>query len=456
MNPVVTTTKPKKLCLVTFGCQMNKLDSELILGRFAAQGYEFTESYDDASVVLFNTCSVRGHAEDKVYSRVGDVKRLKKDRPDLVLGIVGCMAQREGEDVFGQAPSVDLVCGTREFGRLPELVEEFREGRRRVLAVAETPQVDIERDVRVRPDKHHAFVVVMRGCDMSCSFCIVPTTRGPVQSRPIAEIEAEVRRLAADGVKEITLLGQTVDAYGYDLPGKVRLSSLLYRLADIDGILRISLITLHASYVGEDFIEAMATIPKMKRYLPLPAQSGSERMLKAMNRGYSLDRYREKIAKLREAVPGIEFASDWIVGFPGETDEDFEMSLRTLQEIGYLHGYVFQFSPRPGTVAGESMKDDVPDSVKKERNARLLEAQEESSFQRNQMQIGNTLDVLVEGPHERFAGLWRGRAQANHMVHFSAGAPVAAGELVRVKIEAASPHNVVGRMEVPTTLTAGR
>lgn len=438
----------QKLCLVTFGCQMNKLDSELILGRFAAKGYGFTENAEEASVVLFNTCSVRGHAEDKVYSRVGDVRRLKKDRPDLVLGIVGCMAQREGEDVFAQAPAVDLVCGTREFGRLPELVEEYREGRRRVLAVAETPQVDIERDVRVRPDKHHAFVVVMRGCDMSCTFCIVPTTRGPVRSRTIEEIVLEVRRLAADGVKEITLLGQTVDAYGYDLPGKIRLSSLLYRLAEIDGIERISLITLHASYVGDDFIEAMASIPKMKRYLPLPAQSGSERMLRLMNRGYTLDRYREKIAKLRAAVPGIEFSSDWIVGFPGETDEDFEASLAVLKEIGYLHGYVFQFSPRPGTVAGENMKDYIPDEVKKERNRIILEVQEESSLQRNHLQIGNTLQVMVEGPHERFPGIWRGRGQSNHFVYFTTPHPVESGSIVPVRIESASPHNVSGQLVV--------
>ncbi len=443
MSSTLIAKDTKKLCLVTFGCQMNKLDSELIQGRFKEAGYGFTESYEDASVILFNTCSVRGHAEDKVYSRVGALKPLKKDRPELVIGIAGCMAQREGEEVFDRSSAIDIVCGTREFGRLPELVEEFRENKKRILATSENLEVRIDRDPRVRPTPAHAYIVAMRGCDMTCTFCIVPTVRGPVRSRPMEEILEEARSLAADGVKEITLLGQTVDAYGYDLPGKVRLSTLLYQLAEIEGVTRISLITLHSSYVGDDFIEAMANIPKMKKFLPLPAQSGSEQMLKAMKRGYNLDRYREKIAKLRAAVPGIEFSSDWIVGFPGETDQDFEDTLSFLKEIDFLHSFVFQFSPRPGTVAAEMMTDDIPAEVKSERNQRLLDLQEQVSLGRYVAQIGKTFEVMVEGEHPRFPGLWFGRSQYNHYVYFK-GSGFKPGDLVKVKIESATAHNVSG------------
>lgn len=443
MNSAVLTQNKEKLCLVTFGCQMNKLDSELIQGRFEQRGYAFTEKFEDASVILFNTCSVRGHAEDKVYSQVGTLRELKKERPNLVIGITGCMAQREGEEVFDNAPLVDIVCGTREFGRLPEIVEEFREGRKRVLATSEQRDANIDRNPRVRPVKHHAYVVVMRGCDLSCTFCIVPTVRGPVASRPMQEIVDEVKKLADDGVKEITLLGQTVDAYGYDLPGKVRLSSLLYKLAEVQGIERISLITLHASYVGEDFIEAMGAIPKMQKFLPLPVQSGSESMLKAMKRGYSIERYREKIAKLREAVPGIEFSTDWIVGFPGETDEDFESSVKLLKEIGFLFGFVFQYSPRPGTFAGENLVDNVPQEVKRERNMRLLQVLEDTSFRRTSKQIGQTLNVLVDFKHERFKELWQGKSEYSHLVHFK-GENVKPGQFVKVKIESCSAHSLSG------------
>jgi len=437
-----------KLHLLTFGCQMNKVDSELILGRFLEMGYEATDRLEEAGVVLLNTCSVREHAEERVYSYLGAIRKVKAERPDLVVGVVGCMAQRQGEEVFGRAPFVDVVCGTREFPRLPDLVGEVIEGRRRAIAVAEEPDVEFRRNVAAHAGGPHAFVAVMRGCDLTCTFCIVPTVRGPVQSRAPEAIVEEVRRLVDErGVKQVTLLGQTVNAYGYDRsrgPEAPRLPSLLRSLSAIEGLRRIGLVTLHAAYLTPDLIEAVADLPKVQRFLPLPAQSGSDRILRAMRRGYTVDLYRSRIDRLREAVPEIEIGSDWIVGFPGETEEDIDLSERLLEEIGFVQNFVFKFSPRPGTDAA-AMADDVPESEKRRRNARLLAAAHRVAAGRMRAQVGRVVEVLVEGPSGKDPGRLLGRTSTNLAVRFE-GDRSLAGTLANVRILASATGHLLGAL----------
>ena len=329
---------------------MNKYDSLLAEGRFLAEGYRLTDEMEDADVVLFNTCSVRDHAEERVFSWLGELRGLRARRPDLVVGVMGCMAQRKEDGVFARTDHVDLVCGTRRFQHLPALVEEVRARRSnggdgrpaRVL------DVDMAGDVRVdRSDEPYTggllgYLAVMRGCDLNCTFCIVPTVRGRVKSRPIEELVREARWMVAGGARVITLLGQTVDAYGEDLEappngtgsgrqGRPALADLLRALQEVRGLERIRLVTLHPAYVTPALARAIAECPKVDRFLPLPAQSGSDAVLRRMRRGYTTDLYRSRIETLRAEVPDIELGSDWIVGFPGETEEDFERTLAFLE-----------------------------------------------------------------------------------------------------------------------------
>ncbi len=445
--------------VVTFGCQMNKYDSLLVEGRFAAEGYRLTERPEDADVLLFNTCSVRDHAEERVWSWLGALKQAKERRPELVVGVLGCMAQRAEEAIFGRAGHVDLVCGTREIQRLPELVDELRARRADPERAPGTPArllaTDMASEVRVdRRDEVYAgglcgYLAVMRGCDLNCTFCIVPTVRGRVQSRPVAELVDEARWMVAGGARAITLLGQTIDAYGEDLPapgpsgprgagraGRPALADLLRALQELDGLARIRLITLHPSYVTPALAAAIAECPKVDRFLPLPAQSGSDAVLRRMRRGYTTELYRGRVALLREAVPDLELGSDWIVGFPGESEEDFAASEAFLGEVGFAQSYVFQYDPRPGTRAA-ALADDVPRERKRERNHRLLRRAEEVALGRMRAWIGRTTEAFLEEPSPRRAGTLKGRT-----VH---GLPVSVpgeahevGALVRVRVAEAT------------------
>src|SRR5262245_39569304 len=402
--------------VVTFGCQMNKYDSLLVEGRFRAHGYRLTEELEAADVVLFNTCSVREHAEERVYSWLGELRAAKARRPELVVGVLGCMAQRAEEEVFARAGHVDLVCGTRKIHRLPELVAEVRARRaqslapeeQRLLEVGTDEEVAVERSGEVYAGGVAGYLTVMRGCDLNCSFCIVPRVRGRVQSRPVADLLAEARWMVAGGARVITLLGQTVNAYGEDLrapaPGEERgvgragrpaLADLLYALEGLAGLERIRLVTLHPSYVTRALARAIAECPKVERFLPLPAQSGSDDVLRRMRRGYTRELYRQRVALLRETVPDIELGSDWIVGFPGESESDFAASVSFLEEIGTFQNYVFQYSPRPETRAYE-LADDVPDEVKKARNQALLRVSERVALAAHRLRIGTEQLVFVE------------------------------------------------------------
>ena len=451
-----------RLHVVTFGCQMNKYDSELVEGRFRGRGWSTTADPAEADVVLFNTCSVREHAEERVWSWLGELKRARERRPELVVGVMGCMAQRVEEEIFARAGHVDLVVGTRAFHRLPDLVDEIRErrasgGAGRLAALEMDARPDAPRAGEPWTGGREGFLAVMRGCDLSCTFCIVPTVRGRVLSRPIAEVAEEARWMVAQGAKVITLLGQTVNSYGEDLPapgageprglgrqGRPALADLLYALQGIDGLERIRLITLHPAYVTSALARAIAACDKVERFLPLPAQSGSDEVLRAMKRGYTTDLYRRKAELLREHVSDIELGSDWIVGFPGESERDVEASESFLAEQGFCVTYVFQYDPRPGTKATD-LADDVPREVKRERNNRMLRAGERAGLKRTQAQIGRTLRVIVESESEKRPGQLKGKSQHGMLVSFP-GDTALIGSVVEVIAEDASPYGLAARL----------
>ena len=448
--------------VVTFGCQMNKYDSLLVEGRFRAHGYRLTEELETADVVLFNTCSVREHAEERVYSWLGELRAAKARRPDLVVGVLGCMAQRAEDAIFARAGHVDLVCGTRKIHRLPELVAEVRARRaqslaphaQRLLEVGIEENVGVEREGEDYAGGVSGYLTVMRGCDLNCSFCIVPRVRGRVQSRPVADLLREARWMVAGGAKVITLLGQTVNAYGEDLPaparpgerglgrgGRPSLADLLCALEGLAGLERIRLITLHPSYVTRALARAIAECPKVERFLPLPAQSGSDEVLRRMRRGYTCELYRKRIALLREAVPDLELGSDWIVGFPGESETDFAATNAFLEEIGSIQNFVFQYSPRPETRAHD-LADDVPAEVKKARNQVLLRTSERVALAAHQRRIGSELEVFVEEDLGEGRGV-RGRSLHHLSVSLRDGVELP-GETIRVRVEGASPFGLWG------------
>jgi len=460
-----------RLHVVTFGCQMNKYDSELVEGRFMREGYQTTASIDEADVVLFNTCSVRDHAEERTWSWVGELKRVKEQRPDLVVGVMGCMAQRVEEEVFKRAGHVDLVAGTRQFHLLPRMVQELQERRqapdrfarreRQLLATDMSEDVVVDRAGEEYAGGRHAFLAVMRGCDLNCTYCIVPTTRGRVRSRPIDELVREAEWYASQGVQVLTLLGQTINSYGEDMPrpepgapamrgrqGRPSLADLLERLQGVEGLERVRLITLHPSYVTRPFAEAIRDYDKVERFLPLPAQAGSDEVLKRMKRGYTLDLYRRRADLLREVVPDIELGSDWIVGFCGETDEDFEGSERFLEEQGFLVNYVFKYDPRPSTRADERLVDDIAEAVKKERNQRLLRVAERTQRLRFQRYQGESVPVFVESVSERDERVLLGKTPWGMPISFE-GDGALVGTHVRATVDETTSYGMSARLDAP-------
>jgi tRNA-2-methylthio-N6-dimethylallyladenosine synthase len=440
----------KLLFLETFGCQMNVLDSELVLGSLRRLGWAETPDRAAADMVLFNTCAVREHAEDKVWSRLGEVRREKRRRPDLLVGVLGCMAQEWKEKILRRAPHVDLVVGTRELGEIGRYVAELERERAPIVAADLTRPIDVERDIAVRGERHAAYVTVMRGCDFACTYCIVPTTRGPEISRPIAEIRAEVERLCADGVREVTFLGQTVDSYGKGLERladgrRPDLGDLLEAVHETPGLARIRFITSHPSLMRDSILKRMAALEKVCPYLHMPAQSGSNRVLERMRRGYTVERYREIVDRARSLVPAIEIASDFIVGFPGETEEDFAASERLVREVEFAQAYIFKYSPREGTAA-HACPDDVPEEVKRERNQRLLAAQEEVQRRKHAAMIGRKVEVLCEGRSRNDARRLAGRTRQNRIAIFDGDAEALLGEVVEVEVTDATPLALYARL----------
>lgn len=414
-----TGERTRSFNLRVFGCQMNFYDGELMRASLQGRGYVETDKPDEADVVLFHTCSVREGAEERVHGLLGELKRAKRERPDLVIGVIGCMADREGRELFDREPHVDIVCGSRHFPHLDSFIDRVVAGEERVCELGDAASaVDAPvRDLAGRPAHWSAHVAVMRGCDLNCTYCIVPSVRGRVESRPIGQIVDEVKRLVEQGVTEVHLLGQTVDSYGRDLPreGRPSLARLLDELAPLDDLLRVRMITLHPSYVDAELAAAMARSPQFMRFLPIPLQAGSDRVLRAMKRGYNTSLYRKRIDILREHMDDLELVSDWIVGFPGETDEDYLESERMMREIGFLQSYVFQYSPRPGTAAYE-IDDNVPAEVKRERNNRLLALQREIAYSKSPHEVGKTTRMMLEQGAKHHPGHWTGRTHTGHPV----------------------------------------
>jgi len=432
-----------KVFIHAYGCQMNKLDAELVLGALLREGYEQCAAPDEADVILYHTCSVREHAEERVYSNVGKLKFLKRRKPEIVIGILGCMAQKDTSRIFKRLPHVDIVCGTREFSRVPEFVEEVRRDRHHVLSCNEDIRVDLTRDVATRPNHFQAYVSVMRGCDNYCAYCIVPYVRGREISRPMADVVEEVACLVDDGCREITLLGQNVNSYGKSFRRRDALADLLPALDKITGLDRLRFVTSHPRDMSRSILEAVRDLPSVCEHLHMPAQSGSDRILAAMNRRYTSAQYRDLVALARDLVPDIAILSDFIVGFPGEAAEDFEQTAALMRDMRFQNSFVFKYSPRPGTRAAE-MEDDVPWEEKKRRNVELLDIQSGINLEMNRRLVGKEVEVLVEGVSKRDPDRLTGRLRTNHIVTFEEPASLA-GEIVRVRISDATPLTLSGR-----------
>ncbi|HUG90365.1 MAG TPA: tRNA (N6-isopentenyl adenosine(37)-C2)-methylthiotransferase MiaB [Planctomycetaceae bacterium] len=423
MDPLPAVSHNHRLYIETVGCQMNMLDSELVVGALRQEGYELTADVRQADTVLFNTCSVREHAEHKIYSQLGRLKFFKRRRPNAVIGVMGCMAQKDQELIFRRAPHVDLVVGTGQLAEIPRMIAEARRDRRPALAVsldrregsrqevsASFESYDPLREPQMRPSPWQAFVRIMIGCDKFCTYCVVPMTRGPEQSRRPAEIAREVRVLADQGVKEVTLLGQTVNSYRHTEDGRLfRLSDLLERIHDTPGIERIKFITNFPRDMSDDLLQAVRDLPKVCRYLHVPAQSGCNDVLARMKRGYSVEDYREMLGRIRGTLPDCAVSSDFIVGFCGESEASFEKSVDLVRECRFKNSFIFKYSPRPGTKADGLYPDDVPETVKRRRNNELLAIQNEISEEDNAEFIGREVEVLVEGPSKQAAKASGGR-----------------------------------------------
>ena len=422
---------PSTYFLETFGCQMNVLDSQLVSGQLRERGLAPVTDYRDADVILFNTCSVRQHAEDKVLSRLGQLRPFKLRRPNTVIGVIGCMAEREQEDLFVKTPHLDLLCGPGELNKLTALLDEVWTTREQIalLAGSQSRRTEVLQrafeydslealDLSRAPGLHdenvlQSYIRVQRGCDKFCTYCVVPFTRGPERSRPPAQIVQEARRLAERGCREITLLGQTVNSYVHQEDERpVNFARLLERLHEVDGIDRIRFVTSFPADWDDDIFRVMRDHPRIMPYLHIPAQSGSDRVLRGMKRGYTVAGYLRLMDAARRFVPDIALAGDFIVGFCGETQADFERSVELVRRVEYSSLYVFKYSPRPGTKADRNRSDDIPDQEKSRRCNELLSVQREIGQRLRRARVGETVPVLIEG-YSRIARRARGESRAN-------------------------------------------
>ena len=438
----------KKLFIKTYGCQMNEYDSDKMAAVLReSHGYELTDSPDVADVLLVNTCSIREKAQEKVFSELGRWKALKQDRPDLVIGVGGCVASQEGEGISKRAPFVDLVFGPQTLHRLPGMLDDARSRRQPVVDVS-FPEIEkFDRLPEPRADGPTAFVSVMEGCSKYCTFCVVPYTRGEEISRPFDDVIAETASLAAQGVREVNLLGQNVNAYrGPMHDGQYAdLATLIYYVAAIDGIERIRFTTSHPVEFNDSLVQAYAEVPKLANFLHLPVQSGSDRVLSRMKRGHTAIEYKQKIRKLREARPTISISSDFIVGFPGETDADFEATMKLIADIGFDQSFSFIYSARPGTPAG-SFPDDITAETKKERLAILQGRINQQARVISEGMVGSVQRVLVERSAKKDVRQLAGRTENNRWVNFD-GDKALIGSFVDVVITEALPNSLRGRVQ---------
>jgi tRNA-2-methylthio-N6-dimethylallyladenosine synthase len=427
--------------LETFGCQMNAHDSEKVAGVLAGRGYRPVARPEEAHLVFYNTCSIREKAAQKVFSRLG----LFRDREGngQIIGVLGCVAQQEGEEIFERAPWVSLVCGSASYRKLPELLAQLESGNRRVMGLDTDTDETFETELTRRDNPFRAYITIIEGCSKSCAYCVVPFTRGPERSRASAAVLEEVARLADAGYSEIQFLGQTVNSYRDPSPRRVTFAELLVAAAAVQGIRRVRFTTSHPRDFGADIVEAIDRTPALCEHVHLPVQCGSSRILEAMRRTYTRGEYLEKIALIRAARRSISVSSDIIVGFPGESDEDFADTLSLLDAAQYDSVFAFQFSPRPNTAALHMSASAVPEEERAKRLAILQDRQREIQLARNQAVIGQTLEVLVDGA-SRKSGQWLGRTSSNRMVNFSSTEPNLLGQYVSISITGAGPANLIG------------
>ena len=503
------TAEPEKergtFYLETFGCQMNEHDSEKVAGLLLARGYKQVERLDAADVILYNTCSIREKAAQKVFSRLGELRpadwtgknrrfgeqtigaespgqkdsattapsdrsndrrlqtksgetggsgnRLLENRSQNsvrglvkrglpIIGVLGCLAQQEGQEIFERAPWVSLVCGSASYRKLPQLIEELETGNRRVTGLETDTEETFETEITRRDNPLRAYLTIIEGCDKACSYCVVPFTRGPERSRASASVLEEVRQLADAGYTEVQLLGQTVNSYADPSARKMRFSDLLVAVAEVPGIRRVRFTTSHPQDFGKDIVEAIEAVPAICDHVHLPVQSGSTAVLRAMARTYTRDQYLEKIAMMRAAKREISITTDIIVGFPGETDKDFEETLSLLDAAQYDGAFSFKYSPRPHTLSLK-MADLVPEGEKSRRLAILIEKQREIQRARNEQLVGKTYEVLVEGKSRR-ESQWSGHTSSNRVMNFTSQGEESLGDYVQVKVTGATPNSLIG------------
>lgn len=456
-----------KLYIETVGCQMNVLDSELVVAALRKDGYVLTKDASEADTVLYNTCSVREHAEQKIYSQLGRIRFVRKKRPQQVIGVLGCMAQKDQKKIFQRAPHVDLIVGTGQLAEVPKMIAEARSQRNKSMAVSlgrrdgsrnevsnSFQSYDPLRDPEMRPSPYQAFVRIMIGCDKFCTYCVVPSTRGPEQSRPPRDIAKEVVALADQGVKEVTLLGQTVNSYKHTQDGQeYRLADLLALIHDTDGIERIKFVTNYPRDTSVELLQAMRDLPKVGHYLHVPLQSGCDDVLKRMKRGYTVQDYRDMMARIQDILPTCAVSSDFIVGFCGETEESFQRSMDLIRDCRFKNSFIFKYSRREGTKADQLFADDIPEDVKKRRNNEMLELQNQISEEDNAKFIGRSVEVLVEGPSKTAAKTGAvelngtiqltGRSRCDRIVVFD-GNPRLTGSKIDVGIYDCTPTTMMG------------
>ena len=459
----------QRVYIKTVGCQMNVLDSEMVIADLKRHGYTLVETPEEADCILYNTCSVREHAEEKIYSALGTIRPSKQKQPDKIIGVMGCMAQKDQDIIFKRAPYVDMVVGPGQLHTIPDLLDNVRNGEGRQMAVSLGRKDDKQaivarshetfdplRDPSMRPTPFQAYLRIQIGCDKFCTYCVVPNTRGPEQGRPPQQIVSEARILAEQGCREITLLGQTVNSYKSRDNGDVTdMSSLLEMLHEVDGIDRIKFVTNYPKDMTERLLITVRDLPKVSPYLHVPAQSGSDAVLKRMKRGYTIADYMEMFERIERILPEAAVSSDFIVGFCGETDEDFEKSMALVERCRFKNSFIFQYSVRPGTKASEILEDDVPREVKADRNHRLLEVQNRVAKEENAKLLGQDVQVLVEGLSKKAAETadpeaqvvqMTGRTQCDRIVVFD-GNRRQAGQLLEVHVDDVSAHTLIGRVK---------
>jgi len=438
--PGVAARQRGTFFLETFGCQMNDHDSEKVAGLLLSRGYQQVETPEAASLILYNTCSIREKAAQKVFSRLGEYR--EKQSEGKVIGVLGCVAQQEGEEIFRRAPWVSLVCGSASYRKLPEMLAKLEAGNQRVTGLDTDTDETFETEMTRRDNPWRAYLTIIEGCDKACSYCVVPFTRGPERSRASDSILREVKQVADLGYSEVQLLGQTVNSYADPTPRKMRFSELLLAVADVQGIRRVRFTTSHPSDFTPDIVEAIEQQPKICDHVHLPVQSGSTRVLRAMQRTYSREEYLEKIAMIREASKPITITTDIIVGFPGETESEFEETLSLLEEVQYDSMFSFKYSPRPNTPS-LSMSDSISEEEKGRRLAILQDHQREIQAAKHSLLVGERFEVLVSGKSRR-ENQWTGYSTSHRMINFASQGRELLGTYVQVRVTGATPNGLAG------------